>query len=439
MLTLEMTVVNVTRLLHLLIICFSLSSHPPLSLSLILPLQSGHYLQFCRYFLVHSMNKVYAFLVAIARIGTNSGMTLSKCCDKYETFSWNEEQCLEHIREDLNETRGNMAADLIDNEEFMKVDWEYRFIDMVYKGHNECLDLVLVEDNVTIDAAGLLNTEEGPPSDLYCLDTIKDSDSDGNFLILKCSKDGPMLNETSLKMKTWRIVFSAFSILSSVSLFLTFVVYIIVPGLLNFQGVLVLCNLITMFLATIYILAVFNMKFSQMTCSIIGYFGYFISLSMFLWMTVTCVDIYITLTHQNLVSNLSKASKKWKLSVYVSVSWGLAFLITIFLLMLQTFYFSPESKWNPKVGETMCFLQTGGYSRLVFFHVPILILISGNLFLFLVIMIRLSRKRKQTRLVRMVRQQSARNREVGLQSISSFVESHSIQNEKRQDFAEQTV
>ena len=356
-------------------------------------------------------------------------MILSKCCDKYEIFSWNEEQCSENKRDNLNETGENMVADLFDDEKFIKVDWEYSFIDMFYKGHIDCLELNIVEDNVTIDASGLLSIEGSPPSRMYCLDTIKDSDSDGNLIILRCSKDGPMLNETSESTKTWRSVFSAFSVLSSVSLFLTFGVYIIVPGLLNFQGVLVLCNLITMFLATIYILAVFNMRFSLMTCSVIGYFGYFISLSMFLWMTVTSVDIYITLTHQNHVSNYSNDSKKWKFSLYVSVSWGLAFFITLLLLSLQTFFFSPESKWNPKVGETMCFLQTEGYSRLAYFHVPILVLISGNLILFLVIMISLRRERKQTRMVRIVRRRSTSKR----------LERISIEDEMRKDFVEQSV
>ena len=177
-------------------------------------------------------------------------------------------------------------ADLIDDEEFKKFDWEYKFIDRFSKGQPECLDLILVEDNVTIDANGFLNIEGYPPSHLYCLDTIKDSD-EKNLLILKCSKNFSMVNTSSETTKIWRSVFSAFSILSSVSLFVTFVVSIIVPGLLNFQGVLVLCNLVTMFLATIYILAVFNMRFSPMSCTVIGYFGYFISLSMFLWMTVT--------------------------------------------------------------------------------------------------------------------------------------------------------
>ena len=348
---------------------------------------------------------------------------MSKCCDKYESFSWNEERCLENTRDDWNKTGESVVTDLFDDLMFKEVDWEYKFIDSYYNGHYECLDLILVEDNVTIDASGILNIEGSPPSHLYCLDTIKDS-TDGNLLILRCSRDGLLLNETS---KTWRSVFSAFSILSCVSLCVTFIVYIIVPGLLNFQGVLVLCNIITMFLATIYILAVFNMRFSLTACSIIGYFGYFISLSMFLWMTVTCVDIYITLTHPNQVSNFSKDSKKMKFSLYVSLSWGLAFLMTLFLLTLQII--SPESKWNPKVGETMCFLQSEGYSRLVFFHLPILVLISGNLILFLVIMISLRRKRMHTRMVRIVRRQSTRKR----------LQRNSIEDEMRKDFVEQSV
>ena len=370
------------------------------------------------------MNKVvYAFLLAIVRIRGNEGIILSKCCDKYESFSWNEERCLENTRDDWNKTGESVVTDLFDDLMFKEVDWEYKFIDSYYNGHYECLDLILVEDNVTIDASGILNIEGSPPSHLYCLDTIKDS-TDGNLLILRCSRDGLLLNEMS---KTWRSVFSAFSILSCVSLCVTFIVYIIVPGLLNFQGVLVLCNIITMFLATIYILAVFNMRFSLMTCSVIGYFGYFISLSMFLWMTVTCVDIYITLTHPNQVSNFSKDSKKMKFSLYVSLSWGLAFLMTLFLLTLQII--SPQSKWNPKVGETMCFLQSEGYSRLVFFHLPILVLISGNLILFLVIMISLRRKRMHTRMVRIVRRQSTRKR----------LQRNSIEDEMRKDFVEQSV
>ena len=372
------------------------------------------------------MKIVFALLFMITRLHTNDGIILSKCCDKNEIFSLKEERCFENMRdENLNDIGKSLVADTIDDEKF---DWEYNFFNMFSQGHIECLDLILVEDNVTIDKTGLLNIEGYPPSHLYCLDTIKDS-GDENLLILRCSKDVRTVNEPSETTKIWRNVFSSFSILSSVSLFVTFVVYIIVPGLLNFQGVLVLCNLITMFLASLYILAVFNMRFSLTTCSVIGFFGYFISLSMFLWMTVTCVDIYITLTRQNQVSNYSKDSKKWKFSLYVSITWGFAFLITLFLLTLQTFVFSPESEWNPRVGETMCFLQSEGYSRLVFFHVPILVLISGNLILFLIIMIRLKRERKQTRMVRVIRRQSTKK----------CLERNTIEDEIRKDFVEQSV
>ena len=77
----------------------------------------------------------------------------------------------------------------------------------------------------------------------------------------------------------------------------------------------------------------------------------------------------------------------------------------------------------------MCFLRSDGYSRLVFFHVPILVLISGNSIVFLVIMISLRRERKQTRMVRIVRRQSSKKR----------LERNTIEDEMRKDFVEQSV
>ena len=169
--------------------------------------------------------------------------------------------------EDVNVSGESLHDDLFHDKMFKEFDWEYKFIERFSNGQMGCLELIFVEENVTLDPNGSLTIEGDLPSDLYCLENLRNS-SDENLMILKCSHEVKMVNEKSDEMtQIWRSVFSGFSVLSAVSLIVTFVVYIIVPGLLNFQGVLVLCNIITMFLATIYILAVFNMRFSMILCS----------------------------------------------------------------------------------------------------------------------------------------------------------------------------
>ena len=92
-----------------------------------------------------------------------------------------------------------------------------------------------------------------------------------------------------------------------------------------------------------------------------------------------------------------------KLLVYSLASWGLSSLMTLLLLLLDTTpLLPPDSVWRPGVGTLECFItrltcdmichdknfrdvifNSSGPARLLYFHGPVLLLVTGNLVLYI--------------------------------------------------------
>ena len=98
---------------------------------------------------------------------------------------------------------------------------------------------------------------------------------------------------------TLRQVYTVSAILSTLFLLITAIVYIKLPELGNLHGRIVLSNVITITLVTLYLLLVYNAShlLSDTLCVIIGHVGYFLTISMFSWMTVLSFDLFWTFSN----------------------------------------------------------------------------------------------------------------------------------------------
>ena len=101
---------------------------------------------------------------------------------------------------------------------------------------------------------------------------------------------------------------SLYTICASVSCFfliLTAIVYIKLPELNNLHGKIIMSNVVTITLLTLYLLIVYNVTdyLSDTFCIIIGNVGYFLTMSMFTWMTVLSFDLFWTFCNARLLED----------------------------------------------------------------------------------------------------------------------------------------
>ena len=184
--------------------------------------------------------------------------------------------------------------------------------------------------------------------------------------------------------------------LSLISLVITFLVYWFVPGFNNLHGRIVLSNIVSIFFVTIFFLMTLQYKtnFYAIICTIVGFFGYFSSLSMFTWMTIMCFDLSWTFSRSTIPRS---STDKFKFRLYSCVGWTIPLLFT-FIIGIFQFYFSNDSRFNPNIGDEKCFIDDS--SSLFLFYIPILGLMFINSIIFIIVVVSILIKSSETKAVR---------------------------------------
>ena len=233
---------------------------------------------------------------------------------------------------------------------------------------------------------------------LYCVEKSINKKGHLHNLVFKCEDlFEELLTGTdlacSIHNRTFHIIFTVLGIISLFFLLITFVVYVSIPGLFNLHGKIVVSNVTSIFCVTVYILTVYNVTLtSSVFCVLIGYFGYFVSISMFCWMTVICLDLYWTFGRSLIPVEGFTTSKFF---IFSLGSWGVAALFTALVFSADKLL-PQDSELKPNVGAAECFIEAEGYKRMVFFHIPILVMMLINLVLYLSTVINLTNHNKQT-------------------------------------------
>ena len=106
--------------------------------------------------------------------------------------------------------------------------------------------------------------------------------------------------------RTFRVINTVLGLVSILLLLLTLLVYILLAELHNLHGYLVTSNILVNILHTTFLLVVFNLShwLEELTCKIVGYLGYFLTMAMFAWMTVLSIDLAWTLNRSRLSPSL---------------------------------------------------------------------------------------------------------------------------------------
>ena len=197
-------------------------------------------------------------------------------------------------------------------------------------------------------------------------------------------------------------VYTAAGVVSLLPLFIIFIVYWYVPDFKTLHGKIVQSNVISMACVTIFLIIIYNGSaiLNDLLCMIIGYFGYFSSISMFCWMTLMCFDLSYTLLQVRYPpTNLSNPSYKVCFLLYIWMGfWDIPDSWAHSSHLKQTC--SADSDLNPGIGEDACFISTEGNKLLNLFHLPILLTLLFNMSIFTIIFLTKSKIRTREESIR---------------------------------------
>ncbi|EDV41524.2 uncharacterized protein Dana_GF17466 [Drosophila ananassae] len=173
---------------------------------------------------------------------------------------------------------------------------------------------------------------------------------------------------------------------SALFLAITSAVYLWLPKFHTLHGRC--CLLYFGCLATTYVLNVISIfgVFDQATpmCRINGFAGYFMAMSTFLWLSVISFDIWRTFGLHRCPSSPSEAQLRfWYYNLTV---WTTATLLTLVIFLVTTLIPKDmdDNVLVPQVGEPDCWIYILDYSALIYFYLPLGVLVAVNgIFFFL--------------------------------------------------------
>ncbi|KPU77552.1 uncharacterized protein Dana_GF24875, isoform B [Drosophila ananassae] len=212
----------------------------------------------------------------------------------------------------------------------------------------------------------------------YCLQPLKiESEDESSFRIFPHNcviESEPDLGKT--------IMIS----LSLICIILTISVYAYVRKLKTFQGKCFISYMICLFLGYLCLL-VDLWKLADQFCEALGYTGYFFVMAAFFWLSVISLHLWILFTGRNLESVPEN-----QFLVFNIYAWGMAGVLTgvIFIVDHVVDGNNDENvKWMPGVGFFNCWINTNGWSALMYFYGPLALLISFNITMFILTAIRI--------------------------------------------------
>ena len=336
-----------------------------------------------------------------------------KCCPDREIFSQEDSRCLHTDREE----DGRMDLSLLQPDSFLIVPdslpdnlteayWEQmsglelqnnKTLVLKSGGGSFCIENILTRKNASVETRIIAILEEGGVPDGRFLFSFPFNNN-----LAQTQNRTHKARKTPLAKPTTYLYsedtencdaatlgfYSFLGIVSITSLVTTVIIYTILPELRNLHGlILISCALSTLF-ATLFLVIVYNNPATDgsFSCSVLGYFGVFFNLAMFTWMTLMCWDLARTLRRMRPPTSKQQWSK---FLAYSSMGWGLPLLATVITGFCQV-YVSPASHFNPRIGVKQCFVESSGHRQLIFFHLPmfLIILINAGAFAFSIYHIR---------------------------------------------------
>ncbi|XP_050434181.1 G-protein coupled receptor Mth-like [Adelges cooleyi] len=240
------------------------------------------------------------------------------------------------------------------------------------------------------DGGGLLvvnNKRRTYSPDSYCVEYNAAGDLGFQLEAYVCY-NGPRELGTEADVRgSSKYVLSSLGIVPSiVCMVITLLVYATLSTLRNVHGFYVMCYVACLLTSYVCLLISSWMTdhLDPVQCTVLGYVTLFAFLAAFGWLNVICFDIYWVLRYTNSVHRKTSISKRT--IFYNLYSWGFALACTCFALTTQYYkdYIIPE-EYSPDIGLDRCWFSNNYPNRgiVVFFLLPLTIMLLANVVLFL--------------------------------------------------------
>ncbi|XP_055841355.1 G-protein coupled receptor Mth2-like isoform X2 [Episyrphus balteatus] len=209
--------------------------------------------------------------------------------------------------------------------------------------------------------------------DEFCLNSFTDSNVTDIMLPMNCYETPTGGTKT--------LVYACMMIFSVPFMLLTIIVYMAIPELRTLHGKSLCCYLLGLCIGY-SILSAFILipmdYISSLQCKVGGFLAYFSFMASFFWVSVISFDLFY-----NIRVPRGRYNEKKRFILYSIYAWGLA------LISLGLTYAAQQSSfisndWKPQIGgDEWCWLEVKkGWSAMIYFFGPIIIIIAFNIVMF---------------------------------------------------------
>ncbi|RVE50886.1 hypothetical protein evm_004453 [Chilo suppressalis] len=232
---------------------------------------------------------------------------------------------------------------------------------------------------------------------VYCLDMM--TDANGTMeLRLDAAVCYPEPTDDSNALY---IAYAVGLLLSVPFLLATFMVYAFIPDLRNLHGMCLMAYCAGLMVAYIF-LAYLKVQSGEvgvaMTgCLVVAFFVYYFFQTSFFWLNVMCFDIWRTFSGYRGGSN-NKRREVRRFLLYGAYAWGVPLVLASCTIGMQ-FADLPPGVVKPGIGSRRCWFEDW-LGELVYFFIPVLVLVVCNVVLFTVTSYRIRSIHQETAILK---------------------------------------
>ena len=154
-------------------------------------------------------------------------------------------------------------------------------------------------------------------------------------------------------------------VISLTALAFNFFIYVCFPQLRNTPGKILMCLIVSLFLAQLFFLVSPHLEGDRTVCMVSAIIVHFFYMAAFCWMNVIALDLWITFSNQFITAGSNETSKRF---IYFSLyAWVVPSIIVTFSVIIDNVNIDSDLKnFKPKYGDGACWMTSRNGVLLLF-------------------------------------------------------------------------
>ena len=154
-------------------------------------------------------------------------------------------------------------------------------------------------------------------------------------------------------------------VISLTALAVNFFIYVCFPQLRNTPGKILMCLIMSLFLAQLFFLVSPHLEEDRTACMVSAIIVHFCYMAAFCWMNIIALDLWITFSNQFIIAGSNETSKRF---VYFNLyAWVVPSIIVTFSVIIDNVHTDSELKnFKPRYGDGACWMTSRNGVLLLF-------------------------------------------------------------------------